>query len=359
MHNETYPDKIIQLTEEEHLKLFAKVKPIYDGVSPDKKYYVKTREGEKFFLRVYESFKFSGKQLEFKFMQQLTDLGVSSSEPIEIGVYANEKTGYTLTKWIDNGTLLHAFFPSCSVMYKYFLGRQFGESVRKMHSASPTIIEPYKSCFELYEEIAKDSANMSKLYPDMAQRVSNMHLTIEHYKHLLDPRPQKIIHGDLALGNLIFENGVLHFIDFVRVSLHDPWYELAYLAYNFTKRGKSYQTFYNGMLHSYFNGEPPTEFWHLLTLYTAIFAMQKAVAPSKIQSTAAIPFIKLFDDCLNLLNDDANLIPKWYCTEKTMRARVFKVNLKMPKKIMSTIWRAFIAYKNIGISGILNKFFRK
>jgi serine/threonine-protein kinase len=88
---------------------------------------------------------------------------------------------------------------------------------------------------------------------------------LERNRNLLQGRPQCFIHGDLHEGNLMVgDGGELYVIDMLDEGFGnhgDPWYDFK----TFGENDNAY--FSTGFVRGYFNGEPPQEFWDVLTYY--------------------------------------------------------------------------------------------
>ena len=70
-----------------------------------------------------------------------------------------------------------------------------------------------------------------------------------------------------------------------------------------------------GMIHGYFNGEPPEDFWRILTVYSSINAVS-AVTWAYYRSPKHLK-LKI-DKCADVLmwfNNMQSIVPTWYMKE--------------------------------------------
>ena len=131
---------------------------------------------------------------------------------------------------------------------------------------------------------------------------------IEENKHLMKSRPLCHHHGDYHTGNLIVNDGKLWVIDWHTMdfdSIGDPWYE-------FNRLDTKYPEFAKGQIDAYFDDDVPDEFWRLFALYISASAITSIVwakywAPDKLDD-----IMGLNRSVLNLFDNMANPIPKWY-----------------------------------------------
>ena len=70
---------------------FAKIEPIDEGWSGDKKYYVENIKGQKFLLRVSDISEYEIKKSEFDIMKRIFSTGIKMSEPVDFGKCNNGK----------------------------------------------------------------------------------------------------------------------------------------------------------------------------------------------------------------------------------------------------------------------------
>jgi serine/threonine-protein kinase len=285
---------------------FAKIEPINKGWSSDKKYYIETRSGERFLLRMSDIAEYDRKRAEFDMLKRVAELDIPASRPVEFGTCDAGKSVYQRLTWID-GEDAEKVLPTLSEAKQYALGVKAGEILRKMQSLSVVpassdwlnaygtkidrYICNYKNCGLTFDG---DSAVMRYL---------------EYNRHLMDNRPMCFSHDNYHPGNMILTpEKELFIIDFQRFRQVEPYHTLSGLVFSAAYSPK----FATGEIRGYFGGEPPEDFWGLLALYFAAIAINALPWSIPFGETEMAFGKKQIADIMHWYDDFTRVVPTWY-----------------------------------------------
>ena len=282
---------------------FTSITPITKGWSEDKKYCVTDASGTRYLLRISSIARHENRKLLFDMLGRVAALGIPMCKPVEFGTCAEGV--YSLQSWI-NGEDLEAALPELSNTKQYALGVQAGEILKAMHNIpAPEGREDWAVTYN------RKIDRVLQAYQDCVIKFDGDTHFIEYIagnRGLLENRPQCFQHGDYHAGNMMFENGKLVIIDFDRYSFGDPWEEFNRVVFY----AKSSPHFATGQVHGYFNGEPPLEFFKLLTLYIATGAVSSIPWAMSFAQDDVDAMMKLTQDILAWHGNMQNPVPAWY-----------------------------------------------
>lgn len=286
---------------------FAKIEPITKGLSSDKKYYIETTDGQRMFLRISDLVEYDRKKAEYDMMKRVYNIGVLTSQPIDFGLCDDGKSCYSLSGWLD-GEDAEKALPFMSETEQYVLGLKSGKTLRKIHTLpAPKDIEPWGVRFErkVYTWI-EEYKSKQQIHSETGEMLIYY---LEKHRNVLDICTQTFIHGDYNSENIIvMPNGKISVIDFnsYNTSYGDPWWDLENIAWMPTM----FPHFQTGQIYGYFNGNPPMEFWYVLTYYLAYNAL---AALTDAQSLNGIEDgTEIVNNILKWTDNFQNLIPTWY-----------------------------------------------
>lgn len=300
------PEEVSYLKDIIGYDSFHKIEFINKGWSSDKKYYIETIQGERLLLRVADISNYDDKKREFKIIKEVSELGITMSQPRGFGICNKEKNVYLLLTWCE-GEDAEVVLPNLTENEQYGLGVTSGKILRQIHSISaPKEIESWDKRFNRKVNNKIEKYNVCDIKIDGDDRIIGY---IENNRHLLTDRPQCYHHGDYHVGNMIISSdNDLSIIDFNRPDFGDPWEEFNRIVWSATVSPH----FATGQLNGYFGGEPPIEFFQLLafyissntlsSIYWAIPLGEKEVITMKNQAKNVL----LWFDHMN------NPIPTWY-----------------------------------------------
>ena len=287
-----------------YLAGFDKAEKIARGMAGDEKYHC-FRGGEEFLLRIADGEDYEEKEREFEHLKKLGEVGLPVPKCIELTKSDDGKV-FTLLSWIPGGEA-EKLIPNMNPEEQYELGKQAGSILRKIHDVAP-VTDDSKSWYERYFEVITPRIDAYKTEGIPFEGSDRILDFIEENKHLMKSRPLCHHHGDYHSGNLIVNDGKLWVIDWHTMdfdSIGDPWYE-------FNRLDTKYPEFAKGQIDAYFDDDVPDEFWRLFALYISASAITSIVwakywAPDKLDD-----IMGLNRSVLNLFDNMANPIPKWY-----------------------------------------------
>ncbi|MDR2361007.1 MAG: phosphotransferase, partial [Oscillospiraceae bacterium] len=285
---------------------FVKIEPLNKGWSSDKKYTVETTDGKKLLLRVADISEYDHKKTEFDMMQKVAAQGVPMQQPIDFGVCDGGKSVYQLLTWID-GEDAETALPMLTEAEQYSLGVEAGEILKKMQTLFASL--PSHDWLNNY---GKKIDGYIRNYQNCGITSDGDELLIHHIeenRHLLDNRPTCFTHDDYHPGNMILTiDKKLCIIDFQQFRNVEPYHAMSGLVFS----AKTSPHFATGQIHGYFKGEPPADFWRLLSLYMAVIAVN-ALPWSIPYGQSEIDFAhRQIADILYWFDNMQNPVPSWY-----------------------------------------------
>lgn len=285
---------------------FKNIAVIKKGMSSDKKYCITTKSGERLLLRISDLCDFERKKAEYELVKKLFAMNIPMPQPIDFGTCNNGTEVYTLLSWI-NGEEAEVIIPKLPKKQQYYLGRESGEILRKIHTlAAPKTSGEWWSRYflvmdERLEAFRKEGVRF-KGYEIMLSY-------IESNRCFLKNRPQTYHHGDYHMGNLILRPqkhlSVIdwHTVDFENIG--DPWYE-------FNRIGIEYPFFASGQIDGYFSDHVPSDFWMLLAYYLSVSAITSIVWAKYFAEDRLTSILDLNMNILKWFNNYECFIPTWY-----------------------------------------------
>jgi len=282
---------------------FIQLIPIDSGWSVDKKFCATHKDGTKFLLRTSPLERQQSRQRLHGLMKQVADLGIPMCRPVDY--WEDENGVHMLQSWVDGEDLI-PLLPNMTKEQHYSLGLDAGKYLRQIHTIpAPAEQEEWQLYFN-----AKIDRTINNYQECGLSFEGDNHILeyIEQNRHLLANRPQNFHHGDYHTGNMMLSDGELVIIDFDRFSFGDPWVEFNRIPFSV----RISPLFATGQIHGYFDGEPPEEFFRLMTLYIACNIL--ASIPWAIPfGQGEIDFMtNLAKDVLSWYDNMKNSVPSWY-----------------------------------------------
>ncbi len=292
---------------------FSVVKEIEKGMSGDRKYYIQTKDGKKFLLRISEKSNYAIKKKDYEFLLSLNKAKLPIPTAIDFGMCEDGKSVYMLLKWME-GKEAEKVVPSMTKEKQYYFGFKSGQILRDIHLNS--IIKGIEQdWYDRYFEVINPRIEAYKNEGIPFDGSEKILAFIDENKDLLHGREQSNIHGDYHLGNLIINDAdEVLVIDWQTVDFEngaDPWFD-------FTRIGIENPTFAVGQIDGYFNYQVPETFWRILALYLSASAITSIVwakyfAPDRLDN-----ILMLNKNIVNWYDRMNNVVPVWYreCKEK-------------------------------------------
>jgi len=237
----------------------------------EQKFYIETTQGEKRMLRIWDAESRIWLEGDTRMYEYVAAAGINISQPVDVDAFCGGALSYQLFTWLDGEDLIDAL-PRMNPNEQFLTGIKTGQLMRKLHTLPPrqgcdieswelrfgrklqTIIEPYKE------------------KPSKSQAVDLLLQYLQDNQELLDNRPQTFTHGDWDTENLIYTpDGQIGIIDLSGANDYgDPWLDFWHTPHDLNQSPQ----FYIGQIKGYFEGEPPLEFFRLLSYYIAFVTLE-------------------------------------------------------------------------------------
>lgn len=235
------------------------IEKISRGDSYDEKYAITNKHHEKFLLRITKATDYDLKKRGLMNLV-LVDHEVSISRLLEFGNLEYGKYVYALFEWLDGDNVEETImnYPSSE---QYTLGKQAGQTLYDIHKTPiPLNIEKWDLVYASRIKRNLESYTQSTFTLEKAQ---SLIAYIHENKHLVEDRPNCLLHGDYQLKNMMIQNHHIKIFDFDKIAYGDPWYEFIHIV----SIAKESPEFARGMIDGYFKDNVPGTFFKLLKLY--------------------------------------------------------------------------------------------
>ena len=309
-YNNTTRDWRDKMKEISKYDQFSTITPINKGWSTDKKFFVKTKNDEKWLLRTADIANYEQKKQEFNIIQQLSSHLIPMSRPIEFGICDEGQTVYSLLTWCE-GEDAEQVLAQLDEAKQYELGLKAGQLLKTIHRyPAPLHVENWASRFN--QKINTKLHHYHKCGIKI-EGDSDMIAYIEAYRYLLEERPQCLQHGDYHVGNMVItpQGKELSIIDFNRHDYGDPWEEFNRIVWS----AQVSPHFATGQLDGYFEGQPPLEFFKILALYISNNTLSSIYWAIPFGEDEIMVMINQAKAILSWYDNMNNVIPSWYNTE--------------------------------------------
>jgi len=284
-----------------------KIEMIHKGFSSDVKYIVYNKKGEKYLLRTAHIEQYSRKKEEFSILAELYKAKVNCPKPIEIGRLVDLEICYYLLSYIA-GEDARDLLPLYSNRIQYEIGLEAGKDLMKINGiCAPSVIGPwherkinkYKAYFEAYKICGFQIKGEQKVIE-----------FIENNINYLKNRPNRFLHDDFHVGNLIVNDAkYVGVIDFNRYDWGDPYLE--FLKIGLFSREVSIP-FSIGQIHGYFKNEIPNDFWQLYSVYLAMELFSAVVWTQKVVPEKLAEMLERIEMILEDHKGFKLCVPTWY-----------------------------------------------
>lgn len=241
--------------------IFVKTEPIHKGWSGDRKYYLETKDGERFLLRVSDISSYETKQHEFEIMKKMSAAGIKMSLPISFGICEEGKSVYLLLSWCDGEEAKEALY-HLSDAEQYVFGRKAANVLKQMEAID------YKPPSQEWSQTYQGRvAHYIELYRRCGYTFDGDDVIISFLRtqrHCIGERPTALMHEDFQTDNMVISSdGELYMIDFQMCGETDP-----YLVMTGAGVSAMYSVpFAMGQIDGYFGKTVPEDFWQKYRYY--------------------------------------------------------------------------------------------
>lgn len=294
------------------LKHALRMEQIMKGFSQDEKYRIEMGLGEKRLLRVAKLEQWEQKKAEYEVLQTMQSYNVNASAPIALGRIEDRDICYMLLSYVE-GEDARDVLPSLSEREQYDIGYHAGQDLARMHqlAASPRIPLWYDRCVHKHQKyVAAYHQSQHKI-----KHASHILAFIENHLAYIKDRPNRFLHDDFHVGNLIVHKGrYAGVIDFNRYDWGDPVHEFTKLAF-FSKEISV--PFCQGQLRGYFQqSQVPASFWILYSLYTATAIFSSIVWTERVAPALVDEMIERVEQIVEEHKAFERTRPDWYVSEE-------------------------------------------
>ena len=291
-------------------KKFVNILSITKGWSDDKKYRVKTADGQNLLLRISDISEHDRKNTEYEVMARAYSFGITAPQPVEFGLCNNGQNVYSLSGWLE-GEDAQELLPRLSEAEQYATGLKAGELLRKIHTLpAPDDAESWHIRFD---RKVQDRIDFYNANPIKSENGDLLVRYLQSNKNLLIHRPQTFNHGDYNVSNIIImpdgQTGVIDF-NYYNGNHGDPWWE-----FDPSMDGNGSDPavhFYSGIIKGYFDGKPLREFFNVFSYYQAYDALASLCDTSVNNQGEPEDGMRHVENILRWYDNMQNTVPSWY-----------------------------------------------
>ena len=285
--------------------IFVKTEPIHKGWSGDRKYYLETKDGERFLLRVSDISSYETKQHEFEIMKKMSAAGIKMSLPISFGICEEGKSVYLLLSWCDGEEAKEALY-HLSDAEQYVFGRKAANVLKQMEAID------YKPPSQEWSQTYQGRvAHYIELYRRCGYTFDGDAVIISFLRtqrHCIGERPTALMHEDFQTDNMVISSdGELYMIDFQMCGETDP-----YLVMTGAGVSAMYSVpFAMGQIDGYFGKTVPEDFWQKYRYYMLAEMLYAFTVGVKMEEERE-ETLHMFDNEIKRIKYQGSPIPMWY-----------------------------------------------
>ena len=265
----------------------------------EKAYLAVNLKGEKLLVRTKPVKYYNSVRETAIFTDRIVTIGgVLTAEPREVGACCDDTLVYSVYRWID-GVNLHSSLEKLPTPEKFRCGVKAGKLLKRLHSVAaerPRADE--KAPLRKAEALLKSFLDSGKAFKGSEAAVGAVEAELaKAERSLLADRPYTALHGDFHAERLFAAaSGELGLKPLHKGRYGDPAEDFAAIFKN------SHPAFMRGQLKGYFPDGVPGDFFGLMFVYSAMYAMKAAMGGE----TALAEKISASYDGFSLK------IPSWY-----------------------------------------------
>ena len=284
-----------------------KVTRLSKGYSPDEKYVVLDRNGNRYLLRISNLERYDRKREEFHVLRDIRKYGVHSPEPIDLGMIEELGICYSIVSYIQ-GEDAKSLLEILNEQERYEIGVDAGKDLARIH-LQPAPLEVKK----WHERAIQKHHRYLKEYKNNGIKINKEDKIIRFIEgnyHFLKNRPNQFQHDDFHLENIIVKDkSYVGVIDFDNYDWGDPFHDFVKIAFFSRVDSVSFSV---GQIDGYFDNHIPEDFWRLYSTYSAMAIFSSIVWSIKKSPEQLDIFLERIDLVLEDHKGFEVLKPGWY-----------------------------------------------
>jgi len=312
---------IDKLTREYVNKTFAVSKPISQGTSKDRKYYVENSDGDKFFIQFADAYEYNRIKHQYIIVKECAFAGVPVANAVYFGMFnflsCQGGGTYLITNWIEGGKNLYYNALDLSKDEMYQMGKEAAKLVKTLHRIDIPFPNAYLK--RDYKAIIDENVELSNKYKAFydTNLIKAEKIFINYVKeneHLVPPSEEHLIHGDFSLHNIMLDSrGNLTLIDFDEIRIGSIWDELGCsIRIGFLKSKIGVQHFHRGVLDQMLGDHISKEMWSLISFYLCVREIEMISKSILSSPNSLLARSRMCGLTLKMFNNMGNPIPSWY-----------------------------------------------
>ncbi|MDD6467568.1 MAG: phosphotransferase [Erysipelotrichaceae bacterium] len=274
------------------------------GWSRDCKYVLTDIHQKKYVLRISDGSSYEKRKVQYEYLRKLETLDINCTKLLEFGMLSHSQV-YMLFTWLE-GKSAEEVIPTLPNQQAYELGVEAGKTLQLIHQIE--VKQPENRWFQKYQEkIARKIQKIEECKCILPEKERIIHV-IQTQMGLVKNQTYTFCHGDYHVGNMVIHEGRIGIIDFDKCSIADPYDEFKPFCWNVFVS----EWFETGLIHGYFDGQIPDDFFPILALYAAeslISHLPWAITFGEKEVQTAY---RVIENVLKWYDDFRLVIPTWY-----------------------------------------------
>ncbi|NLM15991.1 MAG: aminoglycoside phosphotransferase family protein [Clostridiaceae bacterium] len=275
-------------------------------------YSARSKDGKQYYVRLDEPTRYDRIKGEFEHLRTVYETGVPVPSPKSFGLCDKGRRLYLLTDWIGgrSGEQILDCFDACS---QYELGVSAGLYIKMIHAvrAPNHLVKAWwAGQSKRWQKIRQDYQQCQPSIPYGLQ----LFKMIDENLHLLQNRPQCLLHGAFHTGNIMLtQEGNLKLVNFHRWLYGDPLYDLSAVM---STTGQRHKAFAVGVLDCYFAYSVDEPSLRLMNIYAGLALVERAIDVS-LKALQPENIIEAIHSFACSLQGCRQVCPTWYKRAKS------------------------------------------
>lgn len=246
-----------------------------------------------------------------KFTDRLINItDISAARPLEVGACCEDTLAYSIYSW-TGGRSADEYLRNLPTPKQFEFGIQAGKLLHRIHLMTPSessgadkdFMAAYKARLTGLIDLAAEKCRSKELFSGCLNAIAYITAALP----LLENRPQTALHGAYCLGSLfVGADGKIGLLPLKCARWGDPFSDFACINENFS------YPYMRGQVKGYFGGDIPSEFFALLALYMAEFAINGVLAAAEGQEDEKRYASWQAERIASDFEQFQNRLPAWY-----------------------------------------------